>query len=1446
MNIRLSIFLALIAGRLVSSAPGQTATEAFEFRDGDRVVLVGDTLIEREQSYGYVETRLYQHFPDRKFIVRNLGWSGDTPAGESRASFDFADSNKGWERLETQLTAVKPTVAVIGYGMASSFAGQEGLPKFTNDLNRLIDSIEKISGKEGVRFVLLSPVRHEQLPPPMPDPSAHNQQLVLYSAAIRDIAKGRGARFISLIEPLDSGGGGRLTDNGIHLTASGYARLADSIERGLGWKPVAPANSTEQTERLREAIVKKNELFFYRWRPQNETYLFGFRKQEQGRNAREIPMFDPLVQAEEEKIFELRKPQAVDPRDRANSGTERKSEKVQATRPSQPVPEFDVAPGFEVNLFAENPQLAKPIQMNFDPQGRLWIASSSVYPQIQPGQEANDKILVVEDTDGDGKADRSTVFAEGLLIPTGVAPGDGGVYVGQSTELLHFKDTDGDGKADQRRVVLSGFGTEDTHHILHTLRWGPDGQLYFNQSIYIHSHLETPHGVVRANSGAVFNLRPATMQLEIFLKGFCNPWGHDFDEFGQSFVTDGAGFQGISYGVRGATYFTYASMRREMKSVSAGNYPKFCGLEIVSSPQFPPEWQGSFVTCDFRAHRVVHFGVTEQGAGYATKEMPDLLRTTNVTFRPIDVKFGPDGALYIADWSNPIIQHGEVDFRDPRRDHEHGRIWRVTAKGKPLAPRRNFVEAPTSELLQELASTHGFARQQARRVLAERGTKIEGDLRAWSEKQDAEKTKLEALWMFQAIDRPEPALLETLLKAGDPHVRAAAVRVLSFWIQRLPNAEQLLAARVQDEHPRVRLEAIRVLGRIPTARSADLVLGALDKADDYFLEYAIWLSMNDLAGVWVDALQSGTWKSSGREKQLEYALQAIEPALASRVLTQLLKERPLPRDGSGPWIKLIGQTGNPQQLQMLFDEVLLGSQRNGFTEPARKAATEALLSAATLRNTRPSENLDRVTVMLASTDEIVRASGMALSAAWKIESAVPQMAQLAADENLSGGVRAPVVQALRQIGTPGAIRALRDLIAQTRKEVVRAKAAVALAQLDFENSSKDVVRVLSETADEGEATSLWRELLSIKNAGARLAKVLPRSGLPPAMVKNGLRVAREGNRKEPELIAALERNAPSDEPAGPSDSDIQRLAKETLQRGDPRRGETVYRRPELACVTCHAIGGAGGKVGPDFTSIGASAQPDYLVESVFYPNRKIKEGFHSIIVQTRDEQELSGLLLRETPQELILRDVTGKDISVAKNNIKSQALGASLMPSGLIDNLPEQERLDLFRFLSELGKPGPFDASKGGVARAWKLRAGTHTVEQFGEQDYLMGKFESPIWMTVLTHVDGRVERDQLKEALSGDKYSGIVAVYAATHVEASKGGLARFVLTVSAPAQLWIDGKAVAEIPAVKSGEGSASALEYRAELSAGRHAVVLKLDPKALPEALTLKSPDVAFVNE
>ena len=1137
------------------------AGEAFELRAGDRVVLVGDTLIEREQESGWLETALDTAFAERRFQVRNLGWSADTPAGQSRASFDFADRRKGFERLTQQVAEARPSVVFLGYGMASSFAGEAGLAEFKADLDRLIDTIQR-GATQQVRFVVFSPLRHQKLPPPLPDPASHNAALRLYTEALRDAARARGFAFVDLFDWKPAGRTRDATDDGIHLTPAGYRLMAAEVAWQLGWKARLKGEAVEE---LRQAIIRKNQLFFDRWRPENQTYLLGFRANEQGKNARELPEFDPLIQALEDQIFRAQQ--------RIGERRGRPAQALPVTpakvSPSFPLPAFDIAPGFEINLWAQDPLLAKPTQMNFDPKGRLWVATSSIYPQISPGQQANDKIVVLEDTCGAGHADKSTVFADGLFIPTGVEPGDGGCYVGQSTELLHYSAGRGAGRADRRRVVLSGFGTEDSHHMVHTLCWGPDGMLYLNQSIYIHSHIEMPRGVVRLNSGGIFHLRPPTMELGVFLRGFCNPWGHQFDAFGQSFVSDGAGYQGISWGIPGATYFTYAEMRREMASISPGQYPKFCGLEIVASRQFPDDWQGDFLTADFRAHRLARFTCNEEGAGYVTKEMPDVLRTTNETFRPVDLKWGPDGALYVADWCNPIINHGEVDFRDSRRDHEHGRIWRITAKGRPLTARRDLSGAPSPALLQNLLSSNAYDVQQSRRVLTERGRGILSALKKWTARQSDEAALLQALWMYQSIDVRNDALLDRLLRAGDGHVRAAAVRVLSYWPR--PSGtepDECYERALQDPFPRVRVEALRAVARLPSLRSAQWALETLHEPMDPFVDYALWLTINDLAQPWLDGVRSGQWKIDGREKQLTFAFNAIDPDLAAPYLRELLRKQKWPRDGRGPWIELIGRAGTADEVQLLYNKIL----EQGFNAAAAKRAWAALSEAAA-RNVQPAAGVEKVGGFFNDADAETRLQAIRLAGDWKAAGGCfTNLVSLATAAPTAAPVRAAAFVSLRKMGGAETIAALRPFAAAGQPWEIRRPAVLTLAALDLTNSGAAAISLLTAMTNHETALDTWRSLLGNVGAGPVLAAALPHSGFPQIAGQAGIRAVREGDRSEPELVVALTRAAGlQGGETELSKLEIMRLAEAVLNQGSAARGELIFRRgaTELHDVPCH-------------------------------------------------------------------------------------------------------------------------------------------------------------------------------------------------------------------------------------------------------------------------------------
>lgn len=280
--------------------PLLAGAEPLSLKDGDRVVVVGNTLIERELRDSYWETALTRHFPGKAIVWRNLGWSGDTVRGEARGS--FGGQPQGYKHLKEHVLALKPTVLILAYGNVESFAGPEGVAKFKADYAKLLDDLAPAKA----RIYLLSTTPMENLPGKA-DRTAQQNNLRIYASAIGELARERKLEYIELFAPLlhamEAAKDQPLTTNGVHLTADGYRRTAPLIEKAFGLNP--DAGKTEHLEALRAAIVEKNTLYFYRWRPANETYIFGFRKKEQGNNAVEIPQFDPLVEQAEARIRKL-------------------------------------------------------------------------------------------------------------------------------------------------------------------------------------------------------------------------------------------------------------------------------------------------------------------------------------------------------------------------------------------------------------------------------------------------------------------------------------------------------------------------------------------------------------------------------------------------------------------------------------------------------------------------------------------------------------------------------------------------------------------------------------------------------------------------------------------------------------------------------------------------------------------------------------------------------------------------------------------------------------------------------------------------------------------------------------------------------------------------------------------------------------------------------------
>jgi putative heme-binding domain-containing protein len=492
------------------------------------------------------------------------------------------------------------------------------------------------------------------------------------------------------------------------------------------------------------------------------------------------------------------------------------------------------------------------------------------------------------------------------------------------------------------------------------------------------------------------------------------------------------------------------------------------------------------------------------------------------------------------------------------------------------------------------------------------------------------------------------------------------------------------------------------------------------------------------------------------------------------------------------------------------------------------------MEAARKREAKPTENLQQIASLVNHSDEKVREQAVRLAGVWKLKDFVPRLLSIVSEESTSAAVRQAAFDSLREIGGKQVATGLLPLTQKSARPAIRRQAILSLAALNLDKAGQPAVDFLVETSDEKQAEEFWRALLGVKGAGPKLAKLLPKSGLPATMAKAGLRAAREGGRNEPDLVWALTRAADLEGEAQTlSEDEIKQLAASVASDGDPARGERIFRRKELNCFTCHAIGGVGGKVGPDLTSIGASAQVDYLIESVLYPNRKIKEGYHSVIVETKDGLEFSGVLVSENSDQLILRDATDKETTIAKNDIQNRTTGNSLMPSGLVDLLSPGERLDLYRFLSELGKPGRFDASKGNVARSWKLFAQTLELSQFGDEKVLETKFSDANWKASRSLVDGELLKEDVTAVLEGMAHREPQAVYAAARFEVSKASSLSLELTGADGSPAWIDGK-----PAGICGN-------LKPELGAGPHVIIVKLDAKKLPDVIRLQSPDATFLG-
>jgi len=805
--------ICLGAALTVLAAAAHAGSTGFELQKGDHVAFIGNALADRMQHHGWLESYLQYANPDKQLVIRNMGFSGDEVAHRPR--------NENFMTADAYLKHVEADVIFAFFGYNESY--DQDPEEFKKELREFIDHTraQKYDGKSKPRIVLFSPIAFEDLQTHnLPDGIERNLWQSIYTDAMARVANEKNVPFVDLYaatQKLYEETNENLTINGIHPNSAGNRAIAKVIVEALGGDTDAPE---DRLAAIREAVLDKNWCWFNRYRATNGNDIWGTRAglkfvdQQTNKEVlqHELVMLDVMTKNRDRVIWAANKGRPIEPDDsnvpdpvlvKTNYEPSEKTGTLEYVPPEKGVDTLTLADGFEANLFASEemfPELVNPVQLDVDTRGRLWVAAWKTYPKWQPDRPMDDRLLIMPDEDRDGVADEAITFAY-VHNPTGFTFWNGGVVVASAPNLWFIKDTDGDDVGDHWELLLTGLDSADTHHSANGFDYGPDGYIYYQRGIFNVSNIETPwQSAQLSGRSAMYRFDPRTHRFSFHADNPPNPHGGDFDYWGYHYANDATGGHAFQVRMDGKGGFEmHELLKKTVRPVASSG--------IISSTHFPEENQGNYIilnTIGFLGIKQYELENTD-GEVWGT-ETDDLLVSSDGNFRPTDFKFGDDGAMYVADWQNTLIGHMQHNVRDPSRDHEHGRIYRVTAKGRPLEESVRIDGEPIENLLDVLKHPANGVRLRARIELSERDTDdVILATQKWVQQFDPKSKEdahhlLEALWLHDQHNIVNEELLNTLLESPEPHARRAAERVKYLWeIEGQLNADETTVMAADDD-----------------------------------------------------------------------------------------------------------------------------------------------------------------------------------------------------------------------------------------------------------------------------------------------------------------------------------------------------------------------------------------------------------------------------------------------------------------------------------------------------------------------------------------------------------------------------------------------------------------------------------------------------------------------
>lgn len=933
----------------------------------------------------------------------------------------------------------------------------------------------------------------------------------------------------------------------------------------------------------------------------------------------------------------------------------------------QAVAKMTVPEGYEMKLYASEPAITQPMAFCWDDRGRLWVAENRDYEGRKTGfsGSGDSRILILEDTDGDGVMDTKKVFIEKIPFPSAIAVGFDGIFLGAPPNLLFIPDRNHDDKADgEIQVRLTGWGIADRHEVLNSLSWGPDGWLYGCQGYATPSKVGKPVGAGRVYKpgepfptnpevqegqfidGGVWRYHPTKDRFEIVAHGFSNPWGLDFDDHGQMFIT-ACVIPHLWHVIQGGIYHRQGGKHinpyvyQDIKTIADHRHRSaHGGARIYLADEFPQEYRNRIFMANIHERALLTDILEPQGSGFVGKHGDDTVLANDPMWVGFSLEIGPDGAIYILDWHDQDICGQLVNNKDT------GRIFRFAPKGLPGKTGIDIAAKTDLELV-ELQSNHNdwYVRRarlqlQQRAAAGKLGAGVAEKLWELFNQAPTSGGKLRALWALHVTKNLPAEKLAPLLDHAEPYIRAWAIQLLCEDAPPpAPTLAKFARMAASERSAVVRLYLASAMQRIPLDQRwpiAEALLRHGEDADDHNLPNMIWFGVEPLVA-------ANTTKALALANGSQLSL-----------LTNFIARR----------------ATATKQIEAIVDAIAAAKAGT------RKALLEGLRDGVTSLGRRE----------VSAPKNWAAASTALIAADASLQDLVTGIGQLFGDPKASAAqlailkdASAPVEkrrEILQSFARDSYMPALDMIIALLGDATLRRDAIRALASYDSPRVSNQLLRRYDSFAPSEKAEAVLT-LSGRKTTADPLVAALKNGTIPKRDIS--AYAARQLQRVVgPSFVDFWGSIA---QPAEDKQAEMQKLKREltddVLAKSNPSKGRAIFER---TCFACHTLYGQGGKIGPDLTGSNR-ANLDYILTEILNPSEVIQEGYHLVTITTRDGRTLAGNVVAEDDQQVTLR-LIGQDTVVAKSEIASrEKSNISMMPEGLLKTLSSEEVHDLIAYL---------------------------------------------------------------------------------------------------------------------------------------------------------------------